>query len=97
MPRFRSHLAFAAAIVVAGLLSNRPVAAAAPATIHEGGRIIDTATQQPISGLRNVSFRLYVGEDAPGGTEIWSEVHPLVFTDGVFSVDLGAQSPSKPR
>ncbi len=63
-----------------------------PLTMRETGRIYDVATNQPLQGAHTLTFRLYPAELADPTEVLWSEVFPLVLTDGYYSVALGAQA-----
>lgn len=62
-----------------------------PGTIGYQGSLED-AQGYPVSGLVNLTFRLYPGK--AGGTKLWQETHTSVpVEDGFFSVSLGSIVP----
>jgi len=75
----------ALALLAAGL------AHAAPDTITYQGVLQDGAGT-PVTGVHGTSFALWTA--AEGGSQAWSEAHAaVVFTQGAFSVLLGATAP----
>ncbi|MEA3448519.1 MAG: hypothetical protein U9Q98_08760, partial [Bacteroidota bacterium] len=54
------------------------------------GRLYDS-NDNPLSGILSMSFGLYDNETS--GTQVWSEVIDLAFTDGFFSGTLGTNTP----
>lgn len=85
-------LLVAAALSVAGLLSNE-ASAAVPGTITHQGRLYDAA-QNPVNGALDVLFAIY---DSPSATTpLWSEVHTLTFDEGYYAAALGSVVPLGP-
>jgi hypothetical protein len=62
---------------------------AVPRTINYQGLLV--ADDVPVDGTRGVRFRIY--ETSEGGTMLWQEVQQVAFSEGLFSVLLGAVEP----
>lgn len=83
-----AQLAFAAAPVPA--VAGRD-AISVPAQMNYQGRLTDVAGN-PVSGNRDMVFRLYV--DSLGGTALWTETQSGVLViNGLFNVTLGSVTP----
>ena len=80
-----------AAVVLA--LAMWQAQAEVPREIHFQGRLTDTGGA-PITATLNVTFALY--DAATGGSPLWSEIHSLDISDGLFSARLGQVSPLDP-
>lgn len=74
-------------VFLMGLINGILGAAIAPSIVGYQGRLTD-ASDVPLTGTYNVTFRLY---DAPvGGTLIWQETHSAVSVqNGLFTAVLG--------
>lgn len=82
------------AAALSGMLSvHSPAYAEAPITIREAGRIFDSATNRPLSGLHTITFNLYPAANSPLSASVWTEMHQVTFSNGHFSVELGSQVP----
>ncbi|MFH2055174.1 MAG: hypothetical protein ABIJ61_04385, partial [bacterium] len=72
-------------------LSAISAQAQVPTQISYQGRLLDAA-DVPISGSVSLTFRIF--DDPSGGSELWSETHPVVeVSDGLFKVSLGEITP----
>lgn len=76
--------------IVFGLLVPSFLLAQVPATISYQGRLDSAGV--PIKSPKNLTFAIYAA--ATGGTALWSEAQAnVVFTNGMFSVNLGSVTP----
>ncbi len=76
---------FLYALLIPGL------AQAVPMTLHHQGRLLDSATNQPVAGTHDLRFAIY---DAPSsGTEVWAETIATPFDEGYFQATLGESTP----
>jgi hypothetical protein len=86
-------IAFALLAGSAGAISNvsNPVAGqdaiSIPKLIHYQGKLTDL-DGVPITGTRNMVFRLYVGT-----SQFWTETRSVSVSEGIFNVLLGAENP----
>jgi hypothetical protein len=81
----------AAVLVLALLLA--PPAWAVPGAFSTQGRLLD-ADGSAVDGSMDLTFRLLDGET--GGSTLWSERQSVVFTNGYYSVVLGADEEGNP-
>ena len=61
---------------------------ATPTTLTHQGRLLDT-DGRPVDGVHTLAFGLY--DAADGGAEVWSEVHAVPFSAGLYTVELGTR------
>ncbi len=64
---------------------------AAPAEISYQGLLTDASGDPVADGSYSVTFTIY--DAATGGSSKWSEIQSVATTAGIFSVQLGAQTP----
>lgn len=70
-----------------GIISGA-ISAAVPLLLTHQGRLLD-ATDSPVTGSRDITFRIY--ETETGGAPLWTETHTAVpINDGLYSVILGS-------
>ncbi len=62
------------------------LALAVPTTLTHQGRLLD-ADGRPAEGLHLLQFDLY--PDLEGGAPVWSEMHALTLSSGLYTVELG--------
>ena len=80
--------------LIAFLLATAPsVALAVPAQLTTQGRVLDSDSA-PVEGTLDVTFRLMDGES--GGSTLWEETQSVDFTNGFYTVMLGADESSNP-
>jgi hypothetical protein len=60
--------------------------AAAPNLLQYQGRLTDN-TGAPLNGSFNTTFTIY--SDSAGTTSLWTEVRPVTYANGLFSLTLG--------
>lgn len=78
-----------ACLLLCSALGATPIAAASPEHISYQGYLTDAAGS-PRDGDVSVIFRIY--DTATGGASLWSDTQLVSVSEGLFSVELGADS-----
>lgn len=75
-------------LVIGLVVGTRLASAEVPQLLHYQGQLADQ-NDVALQGEHTVTFRIY--DTATGGTELWSESHPITLPrTGIFSVVLGS-------
>ncbi len=83
----KRNLAILVAALVVAVCAVETTNAAVPMLMAHQGRLLD-ASDQPVNGTRNLTFRIF--STPTGGVPLWSESHLAVpVTNGLFNVTLG--------
>ncbi|MFP4460055.1 MAG: hypothetical protein ACLFSQ_10770 [Candidatus Zixiibacteriota bacterium] len=86
----RSVKVFRIFLMSFAILAPFAIMAQVPYELNFQGRMTDDLGA-PIEGMMSVTFRIYDSET--DGTELWSETQAVEFTQGLFNVILGEESP----
>ena len=77
------------------IILTSAVIAGVPQTINYQGRLTNSPSGTPVTGIKSMTFTIYDADT--GGDSKWTETHPTVsVVDGLFNVILGAGTPAEP-
>src|SRR4051812_35611386 len=101
MKRISAHYSRTLLSLVTGILfltlallipSSTHAAVGINETINFQGKVTKVDNTNDTNGTYSFTFKIY-DQDAPGGTQAWTETKSIAVTDGVFQTALGDTTP----